>query len=325
MKMIYEGKAKRVFDTLKPNELRLEFKDSLTAFNAQKKGSFKGKGEINCQFASLIFSHLKRAGVDSHWISTPIANEMLVKKLTVIPLEVVVRNILAGSTAKKMGLPEGERLKKPLLEFYFKKDELNDPFVSREQILAFELATESQLNQISVQTFQVNQILLQVFGAAKIDLVDFKIEFGVTDSGQILLADEISPDSCRLWDQITKEKLDKDRFRQDLGQVEEKYLEVFARLKGLPKDLKFSTNSATSTRLGVRILPREVILDTQGRAVEQTLALKGQRGIQVRVGKYVRLEISAEHANPRELTQKLAKDFLHNPLIESFEIIEDNP
>jgi phosphoribosylaminoimidazole-succinocarboxamide synthase len=229
--LLYEGKAKRIYSSGKPHELRVEFKNSLTAFNALKKGSFDNKGEVNRNIASLLFKELKKAGVDSHWIADQGPVDMIVHEVKIIPLEVVVRNILAGSTAKKLGLAEGKTLAQPLVEFYFKNDELADPFVSDDQILMLGVASESEIKELKSNALKVNAILQKVFAAIQIDLVDFKIEFGKSVQGRILLADEITPDCCRLWDQKTQEKLDKDRFRRDLGNVKESYEEVLSRLK----------------------------------------------------------------------------------------------
>ncbi len=230
--LIYEGKAKKIFDIPnEPDHVLMEFKDSLTAFNAQKKGSFESKGVINRNIAALIFKELASKGVASHFIENIGERGMKTKRVEIIPLEVVVRNILAGSTAKKMGRDEGEKLDRPLVEFYFKKDELNDPFVSDDQIIAFKIADEKVIAELKRQALLINQSLLDLFHRMGIKLVDFKVEFGRTSSGQILLADEITPDCCRLWDEKTGEKMDKDRFRRDLGDIDQYYQEVLMRLK----------------------------------------------------------------------------------------------
>jgi phosphoribosylaminoimidazole-succinocarboxamide synthase len=213
----------------------MDFKDSLTAFNAQKKGSFPEKGKVNTQISTLIFKHLKSSGIGSHWIENLDDHSMVVQKVKIIPLEVVVRNRIAGSLAKKMGKEEGLLLKKPLVEFYYKDDSLNDPFLSDDQVLAFELADAATITELKALALKVDQVLLQLFNSIKIDLIDFKLEFGTVKSGQVVLADEITPDGCRLWDQQTGEKLDKDRFRRDLGMVKESYLEILNRLKGIIK------------------------------------------------------------------------------------------
>ena len=233
--MIYEGKAKKVFATTEKQGasaiLWIEFKDSLTAFNAQKKGSFEGKGALNRDIASLLFSELRRNGIPSHWIADEGSQSMQVLEVKIIPLEVVIRNRLAGSTAKKLGISEGLRLETPLVEFYFKDDALNDPFVSDDQVFMLKLATPQELSHLKTQALGINKVLQATFLRAQLELVDFKIEFGRTASGEILLADEITPDCCRLWELGTEKKFDKDIFRRDLGGIEEAYAEVLRRLK----------------------------------------------------------------------------------------------
>ncbi len=230
--LLYEGKAKKIYSIPgKANEVWVEFKNSLTAFNALKKGEFEGKGRINCEIATLIFQYLKKKGVPSHWIENPGPSEMIVEKVQIIPLEVVVRNTLAGSTAKKLGIEEGKKLQKPLVEFYYKDDALADPFVSDDQILMMEISNEQEIKILKAKALQINDLLKDLFQAAGIELIDFKIEFGKNRQGEVLLADEISPDCCRLWDLKSREKLDKDRFRRDLGSVKESYEEVLKRLQ----------------------------------------------------------------------------------------------
>ncbi len=232
---IYEGKAKKIFSTNHEQYVVMEFKNDLTAFNAIKKGQFDGKGQINCEISTLLFAEIKKHNISSHWISTFEKNKMLVQKSQIIPLEVVVRNRIAGSLAKKFKIPEGDKLNAPLLEFYFKNDELQDPFVSDDQIKAFGWATEADLKKIKELTFKINEILLQIFLKCHLSLVDFKIEFGKLPSGEIILSDEISPDSMRLWDIHTNEKMDKDRFRFDLGDVKTGYLFILNQLKEVLK------------------------------------------------------------------------------------------
>jgi phosphoribosylaminoimidazole-succinocarboxamide synthase len=231
---LYEGKAKRIFQVKGENDLLwIEFKDSLTAFNAQKKGSFEEKGVVNKRIALLTFRYLKSRGIPSHVVADLSEREMVCEKLSIIPLEVVVRNWLAGSTAKKFALDEGTALEKPLVEFYYKKDELNDPFVSDDQALMLKTVEKQEtLNELKIKALEVNKALSDFFKAIGIRLIDFKIEFGFDKNGKILLGDEITPDSCRLWDLATLEKLDKDRFRRDLGKVAESYLEVLNRITG---------------------------------------------------------------------------------------------
>jgi phosphoribosylaminoimidazole-succinocarboxamide synthase len=231
-KMLYEGKAKKIFEVPGvANQVLVEYKDSLTAFNALKKGSFENKGEINRNIASLLFRYLNKHGIKSHWIADQGNYSMLVKRVAIIPLEVVIRNSLAGSTAKKLGIEEGKKLAKPLVEFYFKNDELQDPFLSDDQALMMGIVTETEIKELKAQALQINSGLKNLFLNLGIDLIDFKIEFGKDDQGNIILADEISPDCCRLWDLKSGEKLDKDRFRRDLGNVKESYQEVYSRLE----------------------------------------------------------------------------------------------
>lgn len=232
--MIYEGKAKKIFRLPnEPDNVLMEFKDSLTAFNALKKGSFESKGPVNRDIASLIFAHLKKRGIDSHWVRDEGDRSMVARKVEIIPLEVVVRNVLAGSTAKKMGIEEGKVLPRPLVEFYYKNDALQDPFVSDDQVEIFDIATAADIKELKQKALQVNEAIKELFGSAGLRLVDFKIEFGKDSKGRILLADEITPDCCRLWDAKTGEKMDKDRFRRDLGDVKESYEEVLKRLRAV--------------------------------------------------------------------------------------------
>lgn len=227
--LLYEGKAKKVYQ-LDHDKVFIEFKNSLTAFNALKKGEFEGKGRINRDIAAVLFKKLAAKGVASHYLESSGDSAMIAKKVSIIPLEVVVRNILAGSTAKKFGIEEGKVLAQPLVEFYFKNDELADPFMSDDQILMLQIATLEEINLLKKTALQVNAELKSIFAQTQIELVDFKIEFGRDMGGQIVLADEITPDCCRLWDKSSGEKLDKDRFRRDLGKIKESYEEVLRRL-----------------------------------------------------------------------------------------------
>ncbi len=231
--LLYEGKAKRIYKVpSNENVLWVEFKDSLTAFNAAKKGSFAAKGILNKQVTSLIFRYLKKAGVMNHWQEDVSDREMICTKLEIIPLEVVVRNRLAGSTAKKFNLEEGTPLAQPLVEFYYKSDPLNDPFISDDQALMLKAVKDrEELDELRRQALLIDGLLQKLFAEVGIELIDFKLEFGKTHQGKIILGDEISPDCCRLWDMKSGEKLDKDRFRRDLGRVEESYQEVWQRLQ----------------------------------------------------------------------------------------------
>ena len=226
---LYEGKAKIVYETDNPDELLVYFKDDATAGNGAKHGTIDGKGVINNKISAFFFKQLKDRGVKSHFIETVSAREMLVKKLDMIKLEIIVRNIVAGSLVKRLGLPEGTPLAVPVIEYDYKSDELGDPMLNRWHIMALNLATIDEMNQIEHMSLATNTIMREILKAKNVDLIDFKLEFGRFD-GEILLADEISPDNCRFWDVETHEKLDKDRFRQDLGGVEEAYQEILNRL-----------------------------------------------------------------------------------------------
>ncbi|MBR2773514.1 MAG: phosphoribosylaminoimidazolesuccinocarboxamide synthase [Selenomonadaceae bacterium] len=227
--LLYEGKAKSVFETDNPNELLIYFKDDATAFNGEKHGTIEGKGIINNKLSEFFFKQLKDRGVKSHFVEKIGEREMIVKRLDMIKLEVVVRNIVAGSLVKRLGLEEGTPLTVPVVEYYYKSDELGDPMLNRWHIMALDLAKIDELNQMEHVALSVNNILRDLLRAKNVDLIDFKLEFGRFD-GEVLLADEISPDNCRFWDTVTHEKLDKDRFRQDLGGVVEAYQEMLQRL-----------------------------------------------------------------------------------------------
>lgn len=230
---IYDGKGKRIF-SLKGKEgfVLQEFKNQLTAFNAVKKEELEGKGELNCLMTSCIFKYLEAQGVPTHFVEKLSNTSVVTKKLAMIPLEVVVRNIMAGSTAKKLGIVEGTLIAQPLVEFYYKKDELADPFISDDQALLLKTVdSQKELDELKNLGLKINESLKKFFATCDIKLVDFKLEFGKNEKGKIVLGDEISPDSCRLWDQKTNEKMDKDRFRRDLGQVKEMYQEVWSRMQ----------------------------------------------------------------------------------------------
>lgn len=229
--MLYEGKAKQVFKTENPDQYLIHYKDDATAFNGEKKGTIHDKGVLNNKITSFFFNMLNEKGVPTHFVERVGDRDQLVKTLDIVPLEVIVRNLVAGSMAQRFGLEEGTTLKQPILEFCYKNDDLGDPFVNDSQILALGWATEEQLNAIKDITMKVNDILKSFLAEKKVTLVDFKLEFG-THKGQILLGDEISPDTCRFWDADTNEKLDKDRFRRDLGNVEDAYKEMLFRLTG---------------------------------------------------------------------------------------------
>lgn len=232
LEQVYEGKAKKVFKTDDPELFIVDYKDDATAFNGLKKGTIKGKGVINNRVTNYLMKMLEGKGIPTHFVEEISERETIVKKVTIVPLEVIVRNIAAGSMSKRLGIPEGSELACPVLEFSYKNDDLGDPMVNDYHALAMKLATREELETIKELTFKVNKELIEFFKGVGIELVDFKLEFGRTSDGKIILADEISPDTCRLWDIKTHEKLDKDRFRRDLGNVEGAYQEILRRLFG---------------------------------------------------------------------------------------------
>nr|WP_078592556.1 phosphoribosylaminoimidazolesuccinocarboxamide synthase [Evansella clarkii] len=227
---LYEGKAKRIYATEYPDQYWVEYKDDATAFNGEKKDVLQGKGRLNNEISSLIFSLLKQDGIDSHFIKRISENEQLVKKVEIVPLEVVVRNIAAGSLVKRLGMERGTVFPEPVLEFYYKDDSLGDPLINNEHIKVMELAAEEELETIKQIALKVNEKLKVIFSAIGTSLVDFKLEFGRDAEGRILLADEISPDTCRLWDEETGESLDKDLFRFGTGNLQDGYETILKRL-----------------------------------------------------------------------------------------------
>lgn len=234
MEKLYEGKAKILYPTDDPAILLTQFKDDATAFNAQKKGSIEGKGAINCTISTALFKWLESFGIPTHFVDQPSATEMRVKAVKIVPVEVVVRNIAAGSLCRQTGLPEGQILPFPLVEFYLKDDALGDPLLTHDRLSLLEIATSQEIEQLQSMALKINQHLKDFFERCSIILVDFKLEFGLDSQGKLILADEISPDTCRLWDQHdgnpNTRVLDKDRFRRDLGKIEEAYQEVQQRV-----------------------------------------------------------------------------------------------
>ena len=227
--LLYEGKAKKVHTTENPDVLIVDYKDDATAFNGVKKGTIVGKGVVNNRMTNHIFKMLEEKGIPTHFIEELSDRETAVKKVEIVPLEVIVRNVAAGSFSKKLGIEEGFRLLSPTLEFSYKNDELGDPMINDYYAVAIGAATREEIDKITELVFKINEILVDYFKSIKVDLIDFKVEFG-RYKGQIILADEISPDTCRFWDSETHEKLDTDRFRRDLGHVEEAYEEIYRRI-----------------------------------------------------------------------------------------------
>ncbi len=233
--MLYEGKAKQVFLTDNDDQIIMHYKDAATAFNNVKKATIDNKGVLNNAISTIIFEHMHAAGVKTHYIETLNDRDQLCRKVTIIPLEVIVRNIIAGSMAQRLGIEEGTKPSNVVFDICYKDDELGDPLINDHHAVALGAVTYDELKQIYAMTAHINEVLVEMFKKMNITLVDFKIEFGKTSDGEIVLADEISPDTCRLWDMTTNEKLDKDRFRRDLGKVREAYEEILSRLQNLSK------------------------------------------------------------------------------------------
>ena len=229
---LYEGKAKKVFATDDANLVIVDYKDDATAFNGEKKGTIAGKGAINNVMSNHLFQLLEQQGVPTHYVEQLSERETVVKKVSIVPLEVIIRNISAGSFAKRFGVEEGIVFDEPTIEFSYKNDDLGDPLMNAYHAIALKLATREEIERIKTMAFKINEVMKQYFDTLNVTLVDFKLEFGKTADGTIVLADEISPDTCRLWDKTTGEKLDKDRFRRDMGGVEEAYQEIMNRVMG---------------------------------------------------------------------------------------------
>lgn len=234
-RLLYEGKAKQLFETDDENILFVSYKDSATAFNGEKKEDIDGKGILNNKITTILFEQLKSKGIESHFVEQISDNEQLVRKVGIIPLEVVVRNIAAGSLSKRLGIKEGTPLKNTIVEFYYKDDELGDPLLTNAHIELLALATPEEIVTLQTKALEINQVLQPIFKEIGVTLIDFKLEFGKTANGEIILADEISPDTCRLWDDKTNNKLDKDVFRRNLGSLTEVYEIILSRLGGLSK------------------------------------------------------------------------------------------
>ena len=230
LEQVYEGKAKKVFKTDDENLFIVDYKDDATAFNGLKKGTIEGKGAINNRMTNSMMQLLEQHGIPTHFVQELSERETLVKRVKIVPIEVIVRNVAAGSLAKRLGLAEGMRLKSTVLEYCYKNDELGDPMINDYHVFAMGLATKEELEKIAAYSFKINEIMTAFFKEIGVDLIDFKLEYGITNDGTLVLADEISPDTCRFWDVKTGEKLDKDRFRRDLGGVEEAYQEMMKRL-----------------------------------------------------------------------------------------------
>lgn len=232
LEMLYEGKAKQVFRTDDPGKIIIHYKDAATAFNNIKKATIENKGVLNNAISTILFRELEKAGVKTHYVETLNDRDQLCRKVSIIPLEVIVRNVIAGSMAQRLGIEEGTQPSNTIIDICYKRDELGDPLINDHHAVALGLVTYEELDRIYTMTRRINEVLKGLFDRINITLVDFKVEFGRTPDGEIVLADEVSPDTCRLWDKTTNEKLDKDRFRRDLGNVEEAYQEMMRRVFG---------------------------------------------------------------------------------------------
>ena len=231
LEQLYEGKAKKVFKTDNPDEFIIEYKDDATAGDGAKKGTIAGKGVINNEMTSILFPMIEKAGIPTHFIEKLSPTEQLVKVVTILPLEVIVRNTAAGTISQRLGIPEGTKFDEPTLEFSYKNDDYHDPLINDDHAVAMKLATREEIAQVRDMTMKLNEFLKDFFAQRGVDLIDFKVEYGKDNYGNIILADEISPDTCRFWDIETGEKLDKDRFRRDLGNIEEAYQEMLKRVE----------------------------------------------------------------------------------------------
>jgi phosphoribosylaminoimidazole-succinocarboxamide synthase len=309
--LIYEGKAKKVFTSDEPGQIIHEFKDDATAFDGKKRGTIAGKGRTNAQMSDIIFRYLEKRGVRTHYIKLLSDNEIVTWRLDMLKVELIVRNYAAGSLAKRLGYAERTQMKSPLVEFYFKNDELGDPMLSREHIAELGLATDEQLDEMAAIGLRVNEILAPYFEARGLILADFKLEFGLRE-GRLYLADEFSPDVCRLWDMETGEIMDKDRFRRDLGRVEETYAEVLRRVKEEDLALKAS----------IFVSPKKGVLDPAGQASQGALKSLGFDEVSdVRIGKYIILSLEGIEADKVEdRVEEMCERLLANPVIEDYRI-----
>ena len=325
IKPLYSGKAKDIFETEDKEVFRAYFRDSATAFNAQKKGEIHDKGKVNASISALLFQLCEQNGIKTHFIKQISENELLIKKVSIIPLEVIVRNIAAGSLCKRLDIKEGKVLKSAIVEFSYKNDELGDPLLTRAYIKnALEITDDKVLDEIIKLTLKANEVFKEFFSRIGIKVVDFKLEFGTDKDGNLLLADELSPDNFRFWDAKTNEKLDKDRFRQDLGNVEGAYQEMLKRVKEGSKNSsnQFSALSSQSFSVRIQVLPKADILDPQGQAVEKALVSMGYKDIKdVKIGKEIVFKVSASsRINAEKQVKEMCEKLLANPVIEDYKI-----
>lgn len=309
--LIYEGKAKRVYATDEPGRVIHEFKDDATAFNGEKKGAIAGKGRANAQISDVVFRYLERRGVRNHHIRLLSENEILTWRLEMVPVELTVRNYATGGMAARLGLEEGARLKAPLVEYYYKRDDLGDPLLTREHIREMELASDETIDEMTAAALRVNEFLVPFFASRGLILADFKLEFGLR-GGELYLGDEFSPDVCRLWDARTGEIMDKDRFRHGLGRLEETYAEVLRRVK----------EEEIGMQVSIYVSPKQGVLDPAGQAALGALKSLGFEEVSdVRIGKYITLRLEgAEGGKAEERVREMCERLLANPIIEDYRI-----
>ena len=324
-KKLYEGKAKIIYASPQKNLLIQHFKDDATAFNNQKKATIEGKGILNNRISEYILSNLNQVGIKNHLVKRINMREQLVKSVEIIPIEFIVRNIAAGSLSSKLGIEEGTVLDRPLVEYCLKNDELGDPMVSREHILNFNWLNVMDLDWITEECKRINDFLQGLFRGVGIRLVDFKVEFGKTSNDEIILADEISPDTCRLWDEKTERKLDKDIFRKDLGSLVEGYQEVARRLNILHEgtNIKAVEFGKGIMKIKVIVTLKNGVLDPQGKAIQQTLNGMGHNNVnEIRQGKYFEVEINEKDEKKAKLkVEEMCKQLLANLVIEDYKIV----
>lgn len=314
---LYRGKAKIVWATEDPERVVMEFTEAATAFDGAKRGVIGGKGRCNATISAILFRYLEAEGIPTHLVEQVAENELLCRRLRIVPLEVVVRNRAAGGISRRLGIAEGTPLARPVLEFSYKSDALGDPMVNDDHALALGLATAPELARMREMALATNALLRRFLGARGLELIDFKLEFGRDAGGQLVLGDEISPDTCRLWDIGTGEKLDKDRFRRDLGGVEEAYEEVLRRVQA---DARAAAGEPVLFDGVVEVTLKEGVLDPQGRAIAGALHSLGYRGVEeVRVGKLIEVRLrAADHAEARRQLGEMGQRLLANPVLEDF-------
>ena len=337
-KKLYEGKAKILYETKDKDLIIQHFKDDATAFNNLKKANVEGKGVLNNRISEYILTNLSQCGIKTHFIKRLNMREQLIKKAEIFPIEFIARNIATGSLTKRLGIAEGTLLDQPLLEYCYKKDELNDPLISKEHIFSFGWATQEDLQIIDKMTLRINDLLLGLFRGIGIKLVDFKIEYGKvwnknTELKEIILADEISPDTCRLWDSKTEKKLDKDRFRKDLGNIIQGYQEVARRLGIMPEETNISEVNFGKTipikfkkknklKFSVTVTLKKDVLDPQGKVVQNTLVNMGMNNLKsIRQGKHFEIEVEEnDQSKAEEKVDVMCKKLLVNLIIEDYKI-----